>query len=63
MSVRDSSEAAVLRILARAGAAALREQALEQGYAKLAATNDSDHEERRARRDRYAERVDSRYVE
>jgi hypothetical protein len=54
---------AVLRVLARVGAAALRERALEAGYAKLAATDDSDRAERRARRARYVERVDSRYAE
>jgi hypothetical protein len=56
MPVRDSSEAAIMRILARVGAAALREQALERGYAILAGdTTDDDRTERRARRARYAE--------
>lgn len=63
-SVRDSSESAVMRVLARVGAAALREQALEDGYAKLAVdVSKDDRDERRARRARYADRVDRRSAE
>lgn len=62
--VRDSSESAIMRMLARVGAAALREQALEQGYAKLAAdASKDDRDERRARRARYTDRVDRRFAE
>lgn len=53
------AEAAVLRLLLRAGAEALREKALEVGYAQLAASRtDQDRAESRARRERYAERTD-----
>lgn len=61
-SVRNSSEAAVIRLLARAGAEALLERALEDGYDKLAAA-DAERAERRALRGRYADRVDRRFVE
>ena len=64
MPVRDSSESAIMRILVRVGAAALREQALERGYAILAEdTADNDRAERLARRARYAGHKDSRYPE
>ncbi|HWE88047.1 MAG TPA: hypothetical protein VG317_01130 [Pseudonocardiaceae bacterium] len=64
MSVRDSSESSVIRVLAQAGAMALRDAALERGYAKLAADiTDEDRAERRTRHQRYAERVDRRYAE
>ncbi len=57
---RGASEATIIRALLRAGAAALREQAMEQGYAQLAEmwpeVHDSD--EAAARRRSYAERVD-----
>lgn len=54
----SNAEAAVLRALLRAGAEALRERVLEQGYAELAAsrTDDQRAESREARR-RYAERT------
>jgi len=46
--------------LIAAGAAAVREQALERGYQQLAELYDEAHdaEEKVARRRRYAERVD-----
>lgn len=61
--VRDSSEAALLRVLIRVGAEALRERALEQGYAKLRAAPDVERAERAALRDRYAARTDRRFTE
>lgn len=64
LAVRDSSEAAVLRVLVRAGAEALLERALDEGYAKLAAElTDENRAERRARRARYVKHVDSRFAE
>jgi hypothetical protein len=62
LGVRDASEAAVLRTLLRAGAAALREKALEAGYVQLAAERE-DRQERRALRDRAVERARSRFAE
>lgn len=56
VTMRDHSEAAVLRALLQAGAEALRAKALEHGYEKLAAARDADRHERRARRDRALER-------
>jgi hypothetical protein len=55
-----ASEATVIRALMAAGAAAVREQALERGYRQLAELYDEAHdaEEKAARRRRYAERVD-----
>lgn len=50
LTLRDESDAAVLRTLIRAGVEALREQALEQGYERLAEAQEADREERRARR-------------
>jgi hypothetical protein len=60
LSVRDDSDAAVLRTLVRAGAEALREKALEQGYARLAESRSNDAAERRALRDRAAKRAEAR---
>ena len=59
IGIRGASEAAIVRVLARAGAEALREKALEEGYARLAADRQADRDERRALRDRAA----ARYVE
>ncbi len=55
-----ASEATVIRALIAAGAAAMREQALERGYQQLAEIYDEVHDadEAAARRRRYAERVD-----
>ncbi len=55
-----ASEATVIRALIAAGAAAIREQALERGYQQLAEIYDDVHDadEAAARRQRYAERVD-----
>jgi hypothetical protein len=64
LAVRDSSDAAVLRVLVRAGAEALLERALEAGYARLAAEmTDEDRAERRTLLAHYADRIDSRYAE
>lgn len=54
------SEAAIIRALVHAGADALRERALERGYAKLADLWPDVHDvaETRERRRRYAHRVD-----
>ena len=56
------SEAAALRALLRAGAEALRERVLDEGYAQLATefNTEASNVERRAPRDRYARRTDSR---
>jgi hypothetical protein len=58
--VEGASEATVIRALMAAGAAAVREQALERGYQQLAELYEEAHdaEEKVARRRRYAERVD-----
>jgi hypothetical protein len=54
------SEAAIIRILLHAGVDALRERALERGYAELADLWPEVHDaaETRERRRRYAQRVD-----
>lgn len=59
LSVRDDSDAAIVRVLVRAGAEALRQKALEDGYTRLAESRRSDRDERRAIRDRGRERADS----
>jgi hypothetical protein len=56
LNVRDGSDAAVLRTLVLAGAEALREVALEEGYTRLAAERDADQAQRRAVRDRAVKR-------
>jgi hypothetical protein len=48
----DPSESAVVRLLARAGAEALHQRAIEAGYAKLAEQNAEDRASAQARRDR-----------
>ena len=55
-----ASEAAIIRALVHAGADALRERALERGYAELANLWPDVHDaaETRERRRRYAHRVD-----
>lgn len=55
-----ASEATVIRALMAAGAAALREQALERGYQQVAERYAEVHDadEKAARRRRYAEGVD-----
>lgn len=55
-----ASEAAIIRALVHAGAGALRERALERGYAELADLWPDVHDdaESRERRRRYAHRVD-----
>lgn len=63
LSIRDDSDAAVLRTLVRAGAEALRTKALEQGYEKLAASHTQDQDERRALRDNALGRTGSRFAE
>ena len=63
ISVRDASDAAILRTLIRAGAETLRERALEEGYTRLAMSRREDRAERRAIRDRGLERTDSRLEE
>jgi len=63
LSVREDSDAALLRALVRAGAQALRVAALEQGYERLAASRNDDQAERRALRDRAVGRAESRYAE
>ena len=53
------SEGALLRLLARAGAEALREHVLDLAYAQLALEYTAeDHAELRAARDRYVRRTD-----
>ena len=55
-----ASEATIIRALMAAGAAAMREQALERGYQQVAAMYAEIHdvEEEAELRRRYAERVD-----
>ncbi len=55
-----ASEAAIIRALVHAGADALRERALERGYAQLADLWPEVHDdaESRERRRRYAHRID-----
>lgn len=58
----QSSEATIIRALLRAGAEALQEQALDRGYAALAASfTDEERDEARIMRRRYAERSDSQF--
>lgn len=52
LSLRDDSDAAILRTLVRAGAEALRMQALEDGYDRLAGSHTEDEGERRFLRNR-----------
>jgi hypothetical protein len=63
ITVRDASDSAILRTLVRAGAEALREKALEDGYERLAASRDEDRAERRAIRDRGNRRAEARLAE
>lgn len=64
ISADTLSDAALLRMLVRAGAEALRERAIADGYAVLAASETEEElAESRAFRDRYAQRTDSRYDE
>lgn len=56
---RLTSEAAVVRALLRAGVEALRERALEAGYADLVASRTEDEAgQTRAARDRYVDRTE-----
>ena len=60
------SDAALMRVLLRAGAETLRERALDEGYAELAAVRSRDAAaatENRQLRGRYARRTDSTYSE
>src|SRR5215472_8245370 len=57
LSLRDDSDAAVLRTLVRAGAEALRDRALEDGYDRLAMSRAEDEEERRSLRARSVRRT------
>lgn len=50
------SEASMVRVLLRAGVEALREQALERGYAKLAEVQRADNERADERKSRQARR-------
>lgn len=52
LNLRDDSDAAVLRALIRAGAEALQEKALEDGYDLLAKSRAEDEPERRSLRAR-----------
>ena len=53
------AEARILRLLLQAGASSLREEALEVGYAALAASmTPIDRDESAAMRRRYADRID-----
>ena len=63
ITIRDNSESGIARALLRAGAEALREKALEAGYAELAKDHEEGLTEQRARRRSYAERVDRAYGE
>lgn len=56
----DASEAALVRALVAVGAALMREEALERGYRQLAEIYPEVHDtdEARARRRRYADRID-----
>jgi hypothetical protein len=63
LNLRDDSGAAVLRALVRAGAEALREKALEDGYALLATTRHENRDERRSIRDRALARDETRFAE
>lgn len=64
ISADSLSDAALLRMLVRAGAEALREQTIADGYAALAASQTEDElAESRAIRDRHALRSASPYDE
>jgi hypothetical protein len=63
LNLRDASDAAVLRALIRAGAEALHEKALEDGYARLAASRQKNLSERRSVRDRALARTEARGAE
>ena len=63
ITLRDESDAAIIRTLVRAGAEALLEKALEDGYARLAASRHQDQTERRAIRDRALNRDGERLAE
>lgn len=63
LNVMDASDATIVRMLVRAGAEALRERALDAGYAKLAATRDESQRERRALRDGVVGRAQTRFAE
>jgi hypothetical protein len=63
LTIRDDSDAAVIRTLVRVGVEALREKALEDGYARLAASRNEDQDERRSIRDRTLNRADERSIE
>jgi hypothetical protein len=56
-----NSEAAAIRALLQAGADALRDEVLDDGYAELAQVYDGaqEGEERRAARDRYVARTEA----
>lgn len=57
------SESAVIRTLLRVGAEALRAQALDYGYAALAASfSGEDHAEARELRRRYVNRTDQQFT-
>lgn len=58
---RFATEASIIRALLRAGAESLREQALGEGYAALAAElTAEEREETRSARDRYVRRTERR---
>ncbi|WP_032491758.1 hypothetical protein [Rhodococcus sp. 311R] len=61
IAIRDNSESGIARALLRVGAEALREKALEAGYAELAKDQEESLTEQRARRRSYVERVDQAY--
>lgn len=63
LSLREASDAAILRALVRAGAEALRMKALDDGYDRLAADREASRAERRAVRDRAVKRADERLPE
>jgi hypothetical protein len=63
ITLRDESDAAIIRTLVRAGAEALLEKALEDGYARLAASRHHDQTERRAIRDRALNRAGEELAE
>ncbi len=58
INVRDASDSAILRTLIRAGAEALREKALEEGYTRLAKSHQEDRAELRAIRNRALRRTE-----
>lgn len=64
VEIRDgASESALIRVLLAAGAAAVQQRSLEQGYAELAALYPEAHDadEAAERRRRYANRVDAQF--